>query len=65
MKFWKTVKPFLSDKITTFLKRLLVENDEIISDESKAADSFSNFFENALHSRVIKKQTKIQMITTA
>ena len=54
MKFWKTVKPFLSDKITTFLKRLLVENDEIISDESKVADSFSNFFENALHSLGIK-----------
>ena len=54
MKFWKTVKPFLSDKITTFLKILLVENDEIISDESKVADSFSNFFENALHSLGIK-----------
>ena len=54
MKFWKTVKPFLSDKITTFLKIVLVENDEIISDESKVADSFSNFFENALHSLGIK-----------
>ena len=53
-KFWKTVKPFLSDKVTTFPKISLVENDEIISDESKVANSFSNFFENAIHSLGIK-----------
>ena len=53
-KFWKTVKPFLSDKITTFPQGTLVENDEIFSDESKVADSFSNFIENALHSLGIK-----------
>ena len=29
-KFWKTVKPFLSDKVTTFPKISLVENDKII-----------------------------------
>ena len=28
----------------------MVENDEIISDESKVDYSFSNFFENAIHS---------------
>ena len=33
-KIWKTVKPFLSDKATTFPMISLVENDEIISDES-------------------------------
>ena len=53
-KFWKTVKPFLSDKVTTFPQGTLVENDEIFSDESKVADSFSNFIENALHSLGIK-----------
>ena len=53
-KFWKTVKPFLFDKVTTFPKISLVENDEIISDESKVANSFSNFFENAIHSLGIK-----------
>ena len=52
-KLWKTVKPFLSDKVT-FPQIALVENDEIISDESKVANSFSNFFENALHSLGIK-----------
>ena len=53
-KFWKTVKPFLSDKVTTFPQITLVENDEINSDESKVANSFSNFFENAVHSLGIK-----------
>ena len=53
-KFWKTVKPFLSDKVTTFPQITWVENDEIISDESKVANSFSNFFEDAVHSLSIK-----------
>ena len=43
-KFWKTVKTFLSDKVRTFPQITLVENDEIISDESKEANSFINFF---------------------
>ena len=53
-EFWKTVKPFLSDKVITFPKISLVEKGEIISDESKVANSFSNFFENAIHSLGIK-----------
>ena len=53
-KFWKTVKPFSSDKVTTFPKISLVEYEEIISDESKVANSFSSFFENAIHLLGIK-----------
>ena len=63
-KFWKTVKTFLPDKVTTFPKMSLIENDDIISDESKVANSFSNFFANVIHS-LGSKQTNIQMITTA
>ena len=44
----------MSDIVTTFPKISLVENDEIISDESKVTNSFSNFFENAIHSLGIK-----------
>ena len=44
----------MTDKVTTFPKISLVENDKIISDESKVANSFSNFFENAIHSLDIK-----------
>ena len=53
-ELWKTVKPFLSDKVTTFPAISLVEKREIISDESEVANSFSNFFENAIRSLVIK-----------
>ena len=53
-KFWKTVKPFLSDKVTTFSKISLVEKGGIISDESKVVNAFSNFFENAIRSLGIK-----------
>ena len=47
-EFWKTVKPFLSDKVTTFPKISLGEKREIISAEYKVANLFSNFFENAV-----------------
>ena len=53
-KFWKTVKLFLSGKVTNFSQITLVENNEIISDESKVANSFINCFENAIHSLGIK-----------
>ena len=53
-KSWKTVKPILSDKVTTFPKMSYVENDEIVSDESKVSNSFSNIFENAIHLLGIK-----------
>ena len=32
-KFWKTVKPFLSDKCPLNEKIIIVENDEIISND--------------------------------
>ena len=53
-EFRKTFKPFLSDKVKTFLKISLAEKGEIISGEAKVANSFSNFFENAIHSLGIK-----------
>ena len=53
-KIWKAVKPFLFDKVTTFPRITLVEKDEIISNEYKVVISFSNFFENAIHSFGIK-----------
>ena len=44
----------MSDKVTTVSKISLIENDEVISDESKVANSLSNFFENPIHSLGIK-----------
>ena len=46
--FWKTVKPLLLDKIVSKEQILLVENDEIISEDSKIAKSLNPFFSNIL-----------------
>ena len=43
-KFWKTVKPFLSDKTMMDDNITLVENDEITTDDLKVAEIFNNFF---------------------
>ena len=43
-KFWKTVKPLFSDQIKTQSKKVLVENDEVISDDHQVAEVFSNYF---------------------
>ena len=57
-EFWKTVKPFLSDTITTFSNISLVEKGKIVSDESKVANSLNNFLKIPyLHS--VSKQTNI------
>ena len=44
--FWKTVKPFLSDKGSYMSKINLVNIDEVISDGSTLAETFSKFFES-------------------
>ena len=51
--FWKTVKPFLYDKIVSKEQILLVENDEIIYEESKIAESLNPFFPNIVKNRVV------------
>ena len=38
--FWKTVKPFLSDKGSYISKINLVNKDEVISDDSTLAETF-------------------------
>ena len=43
-KFWHTVKPFLSDKIKSRENIILVNNEEITSDEMEVADTLNNFF---------------------
>ena len=44
--FWKTVKHFLSGKIVSKEQTLLVENNEINSEDSKIAESLNSFFSN-------------------
>ena len=43
---WRTVKPFLSNKIISKEQLLLVENDKIISEDRKIAESLNSFFLN-------------------
>ena len=45
--FWKTMKPFLSNKGDFHNKIILIENDEIISDNKEVAQKLNNFFEPA------------------
>ena len=46
--FWKTMKPFLTEKCTYASKISLVHNDNVISDDQELADTFNNFFEHAV-----------------
>ena len=43
-QFWKTVKPFFSNKFINNERITLIENDEVISDDQKIANTFSNFY---------------------
>ena len=45
-KFWKTVKPFLSDKSINSDKIHLNENGELINSKSKTAEVLNEFFPN-------------------
>ena len=58
-----TVKPFLSDKVTSFPQITLVENDEIIPDESKLQIHLVISLK-MLSIHLVSKQMNIQMITT-
>ena len=47
-KFWKTVKPLLSNKTISNKKITLVENGNIIRNECDAAKVFNSFFTNVV-----------------
>ena len=45
-KFWETVKPLFSDKISHKETVNLVENDTVLSDDQVVADTFNNYCNN-------------------
>ena len=48
-KFWKTLKPLLSDKAKCESSQInLVENDEILSTDKEIAEAFNNYYSNAV-----------------
>ena len=49
-KFWRTVKPFFGDKGGAKEKIVLVEGERIINDDAEIAQTFNDFFDNAVKS---------------
>ena len=47
-KFWKTTKPFLSDKGVTKTDVILIEGNEIIQEDQEVAKKFGKCFSNAV-----------------
>ena len=47
-KFWKTVKPFLSNKSTLTSQITLVDENNIISEEGEVAEMLNSFFDKAV-----------------
>ena len=43
-KFWKTIKPFFTDKGVNHDRILLVEENETISDNDEISEKLTNFF---------------------
>ena len=57
--FWKTVKPFFSNKGSFGNKIKLVENDELLQDDKNSAEEMNNFFKNAVLTLDIKENSYI------
>ena len=54
-KFWKTVKPLLSEKVQTSSDITLVENETLISDDFKVAEIMNDYFVNITETLEISK----------
>ena len=54
-KFWKTFKVFFSDKVKSSGKIILVENDNIITDDNELAIIFNKYFSNLASTLDIRK----------
>ena len=52
--FWKTMRPFLSDKNIVLSQISIEKNSRIISDDFDLSEKFSTFFEDAVRSLNVK-----------
>ena len=57
--FWKTVKPFLSNKGKRVSNIQLVEHNELLQDDEKISDELNTFFKNAVSNLNINENTYI------
>ena len=55
--FWKTVKSFLSEKMSGMDKIHLIENNELIKNDLKTAEVLNNFFSNIVQNPNIARYT--------
>ena len=53
-QFWKTIKPFFSEKSKTSSNNTLKNHEIIISNNEKKLEEFNSFFENTVKSLNIK-----------
>ena len=53
-RFWKTMKPFFSDKTYLNRKITLIEEGKIISNDNEVAETMNDFFSNAVKKLEIK-----------
>ena len=60
--FWKTVTPFLSSKAPSLSRITLIENEAIISDDQKVAETLSKFFVKAVDKLEVKEFKNISNI---
>ena len=59
--FWKTVTPYFSKNQTTSNKLMLIENDEILTEEKKLANTMNDFFLNITKNLEIKKYPNMKV----
>ena len=62
-KFWKTVKPLLSDKSVSREKINLTENEKMLTSEFETAETFNNFFSNIVQENNISKFNSNNSVT--
>ena len=58
-KFWKSVKPLFSDKITVKEIINLTENQEILSSDTAIADTFNDYFSNVVQNLNIPRENSM------
>ena len=51
--FWKTVKPFFSNKGSHRGNTKLVEDDKLLQDDSEVAEELNNFFKEVVSTLVV------------
>ena len=57
--FWKTVKPLFSNNSTSSENIIVIDKNEILSDESKIANVFGNYFSNVVKELNIEETTLV------